>query len=164
MFAVRMIVLVGVNDPVEMPVLVSVFLAHAARFGAQSRKALPGEYERDAQGGRFLNPAITALLLLVAAILEVGGDAIVRVGLRSPGGAGRLAAFALGAAVLFGYGIFVNTAPADFGRLLGIYVVMFFVVAQIVNRVAFGMAPSLPILVGGAFVVAGGAIMTLWRT
>ena len=43
------------------------------------------------------------------------------------------------------------------------YVVLFFLVAQVVNRVAFGVAPSLPIVVGGAFIVIGGAVMTLWR-
>jgi len=47
--------------------------------------------------------------------------------------------------------------------LLGIYVVLFFIVAQIVNRFAFGMVPSMPIIVGGAFIVIGGSIMTIWR-
>ncbi len=65
--------------------------------------------------------------------------------------------------MLFAYGVFVNSAPADFGRLLGVYVVLFFVVAQVVNRLAFGVNPSLPIVVGGAFIVIGGAVMTFWR-
>ena len=110
-----------------------------------------------------MNPGMTALLLLAAAILEVGGDAIVRFGLRTHGAGSKVLLFACGAAVLFAYGIFVNTAPVDFGRLLGIYVVLFFIVAQIVNRFAFGMMPSMPIIVGGGFIVIGGSIMTLWR-
>jgi small multidrug resistance family-3 protein len=57
----------------------------------------------------------------------------------------------------------VNLAPADFGRLLGIYVVLFFVVAQVVNLIAFGVRPDTPILVGGALITAGGAVITLWR-
>jgi drug/metabolite transporter superfamily protein YnfA len=107
--------------------------------------------------------ALTAVLLTVAACLEVGGDAIVRLGLKSAG-IPRIGLFVAGAAVLFGYGLFVNTAPADFGRLLGIYVVLFFVVAQIVNLAVFNVRPTAPILVGGALVLAGGLVMLTWRT
>lgn len=110
-----------------------------------------------------MNPALTALLLFTAAVLEVGGDAAVRVGLHSATAAGRGAMFVAGAAILLAYGIFVNTAPADFGRLLGIYVVFFFVVAQIVNRVAFGRDPSPAVLVGGVLIVLGGVVMTVWQ-
>jgi drug/metabolite transporter superfamily protein YnfA len=102
-------------------------------------------------------------LLLVAAVLEVGGDAIVRFGLHASSFSAKASLLVLGAGILFAYGVFVNSAPADFGRLLGIYVVLFFLVAQIVNRLAFGVTPSAPILVGGAFIVIGGAVMTLWR-
>ncbi len=59
-----------------------------------------------------MNPGMTALLLLAAAILEVGGDAIVRFGLRAPGLGSKVLLFVGGAVVLFAYGIFVNTAPA----------------------------------------------------
>jgi hypothetical protein len=93
-------------------------------------------------------------LLLVAAVLEVGGDAIVRFGLHASSFSAKASLLVLGAGILFAYGVFVNSAPADFGRLLGIY---------IVNRLAFGVTPSAPILVGGAFIVIGGAVMTLWR-
>ena len=104
---------------------------------------------------------VMTVLLTVAAFLEVGGDALVRVGLGHAG-AQRIWYFAFGAVVLFAYGVFVNTAPADFGRLLGIYVVLFFIVAQVVNFVAFRVAPSPSILVGGVFIIIGGAVMTAW--
>jgi hypothetical protein len=107
---------------------------------------------------------LTPIVLLIAACLEVGGDAIVRVGLKGQAGAARVGFLALGALVLFGYGVFVNTAPADFGRLLGIYVVLFFLVAQIVNLFAFGVRPGMGIVVGGALIVAGGLAITLWKT
>jgi drug/metabolite transporter superfamily protein YnfA len=106
---------------------------------------------------------ITSLLLLVAATLEVGGDAIVRVGLKNQTGSSQLMTIFLGGVVLLAYGIFVNLAPADFGRLLGVYVVLFFIVAQVVNLLAFGIRPDAPILVGGAFILAGGLVITLWR-
>lgn len=110
-----------------------------------------------------MKSALIVVLLLIAAFLEVGGDAIVRMGLHAPTSGQRVALIAGGGLVLLAYGIFVNTAPADFGRLLGIYVAFFFVVAQIVNRVAFDATPTLAVMAGGALIVAGGAVMTVWR-
>ena len=74
----------------------------------------------------------TALaVLFLAAVLEAGGDALVRHALNTSAASSRLMFFALGAAVLFSYGYVVNKPAWDFGKLLGIYVVFFFVVAQI---------------------------------
>jgi hypothetical protein len=42
-------------------------------------------------------------------------------------------------------------------------VATFFVVGQIINLMVFGTPPNLPIVVGGLFIVAGGAIITLWQ-
>ncbi|HVZ00148.1 MAG TPA: hypothetical protein VHA35_11625 [Dongiaceae bacterium] len=102
-------------------------------------------------------------ILLLAASLEAGGDALVRLGLHSGNGATRLGFFAAGAGVLFLYGLSVNTPSWDFGRLLGVYVTLFFVVAQAINLLVFGARPGLPILIGGSLIVAGGLVMTLWR-
>ena len=74
-----------------------------------------------------------AMLLALAAVLEVGGDALVRWGLKG----GRWYGLALGAAVLFGYGLSVNLPKWDFGRLMGVYIAAFFVVAQAVAVVFF---------------------------
>ncbi|HTI00743.1 MAG TPA: hypothetical protein VL752_07340 [Acidisoma sp.] len=106
---------------------------------------------------------IALLLLTLAAALEVGGDAIIRRGLHGHGMLARTALILAGGGVLMLYGLFVNLPAWDFGRLLGIYVVLFFIVAQIVNRVGFGVSPSTPVLLGGGFILAGGLIMTLWR-
>jgi len=102
-------------------------------------------------------------ILLVAATLEAGGDALVRLGLHNPQGGARIGFFAAGAAVLFLYGLSVNAPSWDFGRLLGVYVTLFFVVAQVINFVVFHTKPGMPILVGGVLIVAGGLVMTLWR-
>jgi small multidrug resistance family-3 protein len=37
------------------------------------------------------------------------------------------------------------------------------VVWQVINFVAFRSLPTLPILIGGVLVIAGGAIMTFWK-
>ena len=105
-----------------------------------------------------------ALLLLVAAAgLEAGGDALVRGGLFGPSPLRRAGLLALGTLVLFAYGCFVNLPRWDFGRLLGVYVAAFFVVAQVINWLAFGQRPTLPLCVGGALIVGGGLVITLWK-
>lgn len=101
------------------------------------------------------------LILFAAAVLEAGGDAIVRAGLQSSQFAARVALFVVGGLVLFAYGWSVNAPPWDFGKLLGIYVVFFFVVAQIISFFAFGQKPTPALLLGGLFIVTGGLIIGL---
>jgi small multidrug resistance family-3 protein len=102
-------------------------------------------------------------ILLLAAILEAGGDALVRVGLHNNAPVTRIGLFAVGAVVLFLYGLTVNAPNWDFGRLLGVYVTLFFLTAQLINLVIFHVRPGAPIFVGGALILAGGLVMTLWR-
>ncbi len=104
--------------------------------------------------------AILALLLL-AAFLEVGGDALMRTGLHATGTT-RVVRLLAGTAALAAYGTFVNLGPWDFGRVLGTYVVLFFIVAQIVNWVGFGLAPSWPVLLGGSLIFSGGAVLVFF--
>ena len=59
-------------------------------------------------------------------------------------------------ASLHAYGVAVNAPGWDFGRLMGVYVAVFFVTAQVINLVAFGVGPGLPVLAGGALIVSGG--------
>jgi small multidrug resistance family-3 protein len=92
-------------------------------------------------------------------LLEVGGDALVRTGLERRAAAPLIA----GGAVLVLYGFMVNLTKLDFSRLMGLYIVIFFLVAQAVAVLAFRERLSLPVLVGGLFIVAGGLTMTLWR-
>ncbi len=113
-------------------------------------------------GGCMSNFTILALLALAAA-LEVGGDALARTALHAHAMPVRIGFFGAAALVLFIYGVTVNLPPWNFGRLLGVYVALFFVVAQIVNLLAFGLRPGLPVLAGGALIVAGGLVMTFWK-
>ncbi len=111
-----------------------------------------------------MNIVVAFFALLLAAILEAGGDAIVRTGLHSQTFALRAGLFIAGGVVLFAYGVVVNAPPWDFGKLLGVYVTLFFLVAQVINFVFFGVRPGLPILLGGAMILGGGLVITLWRT
>lgn len=110
-----------------------------------------------------MSSGIAFLVLFLAAVLEAGGDALVRTGLEATTPARKLALFAAGAVVLFAYGYAVNAPRWDFGKLLGIYVVFFFAVAQAIAWLGFGQKPTLPILVGGAFIVTGGLIISAWH-
>jgi hypothetical protein len=102
-------------------------------------------------------------VLSLAAFLEVSGDACFQSGIYQATGATRGLWFLAGAAVLASYGFFVNLPQWDFGKLLGVYVVLFFVIAQIVAKLRFHQSPSTPILVGGGFIVAGGLVMSFWK-
>jgi ABC-type spermidine/putrescine transport system permease subunit II len=113
---------------------------------------------------RFVaNPLGVFVALSLAAFLEVWGDSFFQSAFYRTSGIGRVLAVLCGALVLASYGAVVNTPRWDFGRLLGVYVVLFFVVAQIVARVRFGQSPGAPVLAGGALIVAGGLVMVLWK-
>lgn len=103
------------------------------------------------------------ILLLIATTLEVSGDAVVRIAIYNHSGLPRLGLILAGAVLLLGYGSFLNLAPMEFGRVVGLYIATLFVVWQAVNLVAFRAVPTIPILVGGAFIIAGGAIITFWH-
>jgi small multidrug resistance family-3 protein len=97
--------------------------------------------------------------LMLAAFLEVGGDALIRFGLRG----GRWIGLAAGAAVLFAYGLSVNLPKWNFSRLMGVYIALFFVVSQLLSVVVFKEKVQLPTLIGGVLIVTGGVLMTSWR-
>lgn len=99
------------------------------------------------------------LILLLAAFLEAYGDSSFQAALYRSSGTRKVIAFLAGAACLAAYGLVVNTPRWDFGKLLGIYVVFFFLVAQGINWARFGQSPTLPVVMGGSLIVAGGVII-----
>jgi small multidrug resistance family-3 protein len=112
---------------------------------------------------KLLQSVHPLVLLVIATTLEVSGDAVVRMGIRSHPGPARVGLFMTGAMLLFGYGSFLNLAPIEFGKVVGLYIATLFVVWQVVNFIAFRSLPTLPILVGGALIIGGGAIITYWK-
>ena len=103
------------------------------------------------------------ILLVIATILEVSGDAVVRIAIYSHVGLLRVGLLVAGGLLLLGYGSFLNLAPVEFGRVVGLYIATLFVVWQVLNFVVFRSIPSVPILVGGALIVAGGLLVTYWK-
>jgi small multidrug resistance family-3 protein len=94
-------------------------------------------------------------VLVVAAVLEVGGDAVIRKGLRGSG----VALVVLGFVVLGSYGVVVNLLALDFSRLLGAYVGVFAVTSVVVGALAFGERVAPTTFIGLAVILAGSLII-----
>jgi small multidrug resistance family-3 protein len=103
------------------------------------------------------------VFLLIATTLEVSGDALIRKGIFDHSGLARLDLMLVGAALLFGYGFSLNLAPLEFGQVVGLYIATLFVVWQVINAIAFRSFPTLPIMVGGVLIIAGGLIVSFWK-
>ncbi len=95
------------------------------------------------------------IVFVAAAILEVGGDAVVRKGLRGSG----LVIILLGAAMLGCYGVVVNMVKWDFSRLLGVYVAVFAIISILFGRFVFNETISVPTWIGLAVIMGGGMII-----
>jgi drug/metabolite transporter superfamily protein YnfA len=100
---------------------------------------------------------IALVVFLVAAALEVIGDALIRKGLR--GSAPLL--IGSGFAVLGSYGVVVNLIDVDFSRLLGAYVGVFAVVSVAVGRLVFHDAVPDSTWIGLAVILAGSLVIHL---
>jgi hypothetical protein len=111
----------------------------------------------------MLQPAIVWAFLIAATTLEVCGDAAVRIGLFNRVGLSRIAVVLGGGGLLLGYGMMLNLAPLPFERVVGLYLATLFVVWQFVAFVTFRALPTLPILTGGALIIAGGLIVSFWQ-
>ncbi len=109
------------------------------------------------------HPAGAFGVLALAALLEAFGDSLFQSGIYRSAGVARAVFCLFGAVILALYGFTVNLPHWDFGKLLGVYVVLFFLVAQLLAKVRFNQAPTAPIYVGGALITAGGMIIAFWR-
>ena len=98
---------------------------------------------------------LTWLVFIAAAVLEVGGDAAIRKGLRGSG----WAMIAAGCVTLALYGLMVNMVPWDFSRLLGVYVAFFAVVSVLCGLLVFKETVPSSTWVGLAFIVVGGFVI-----
>ena len=103
-----------------------------------------------------MNRSVVALLvMLVAAAFEVGGDALIRKGLRGAG----LPLVAVGFVVLGTYGIIVNKLDLDFSKLLGAYVGFFAIVSVCTGRFVFHDVIPPSTWLGLAVILAGSLII-----
>lgn len=99
-------------------------------------------------------------LLFIAACLELLGDASIAHGLHHLKGWARLAFCGGGGLILFLYGMIVNLSSWDFGRVLGIYIVFFFIMAQCISCFMTRSYPPASTLLAGFLIVLAGIILT----
>ena len=95
------------------------------------------------------------LIFIGAAILEVGGDAVVRKGLRGS----SLITIMIGCAILGFYGVVVNTVKWDFSKLLGVYVAIFAIISILFGRFVFEENIPSSTWVGLFVIICGGMII-----
>ncbi len=96
------------------------------------------------------------ITLIVAAALEVGGDALVRMGLD-----GRAYWIGAGALTLLTYAVLINKSGLDFNRMMGVYIPIFFLVSQLISFVLFKQIPDDRLILGGGFIITGGLVILL---
>ena len=99
-------------------------------------------------------------LLILATTMETAGDALVRIGLYDRVGFRRIPMLALGAVLLFGYGLMLNLASLPFERVVGLYIATLFIIWQVVSYISFRVVPNMTILIGGAFIIVGDLIVS----
>ncbi len=95
------------------------------------------------------------LIFIGAAVLEVGGDAVVRKGLRGS----SLIFILVGFAMLGSYGVVVNTVKWDFSKLLGVYVAIFAIISILFGRFVFEETIPATTWIGLIVIVCGGMII-----
>jgi len=112
---------------------------------------------------RMLGSFAPVLFLLADTALEVSGDAIIRKSLFEHAGLARIALFLTGTILLAGYGTFLNLAPLEFGKVVGLYIATLFVMWQLITFFAFRTLPTIPVMLGGIMIVTGGLIVSFWK-
>jgi drug/metabolite transporter superfamily protein YnfA len=100
-----------------------------------------------------------SLIFIVAAALEVSGDALVRNGLRGNGWAFVVA----GCLALCGYGLVVNLVKWDFSKLLGAYVAVFALASVLTGRVVLKEDVPASTWLGLGFIMVGGLIIQVGK-
>jgi multidrug transporter EmrE-like cation transporter len=99
-----------------------------------------------------MHNAIVWIIFTLAAGLEVGGDALIRKGLRTHG----IWLIVLGFTILGCYGLVVNLVKWDFSKLLGVYVAVFALLSICTARFFFKEHIPIPTWIGLALIVVGG--------
>lgn len=95
------------------------------------------------------------ITFVVAALLEVSGDAVVRRGLRG----GGVSLILLGCAALACYGLVVNAVKWDFSRLLGVYIAFFAAVSVLTGRFVLREEVPPSTWLGLGLILCGGLIV-----
>ncbi|HMK60053.1 MAG TPA: hypothetical protein VK452_02770 [Dissulfurispiraceae bacterium] len=99
--------------------------------------------------------AIAWVIFIAAALLEVSGDAVVRMGLRG----NSITFIMIGFAVLGSYGLVVNMVKWVFSRLLGVYVTVFALISMLFGKFVFDENILGSTWIGLFVIICGGMII-----
>jgi drug/metabolite transporter superfamily protein YnfA len=91
----------------------------------------------------------------LAAIFEVGGDAVIRMGIKS----NNLVLILLGAVTLGGYGLVVNSVDWNFSKIFGVYVGAFALVAVLFGKFLFREQIPVTTWIGLLIIISGGLVI-----
>ena len=91
----------------------------------------------------------------LAAIFEVGGDAVIRLGIKN----NNLILIVLGATTLAGYGLIVNSIDWNFSKIFGVYVGAFALVAVLFGKFLFREQIPLSTWIGLGIIIMGGLVV-----
>ena len=103
----------------------------------------------------FMTNTLTWVIFIIAAVIEVSGDAIIRKGLRTS----TFPLIILGFIVLGSYGLVVNSVKWDFSKLLGVYVAVFAVVSILYGRFVFKENIPASTWIGLFIIILGGLVI-----
>ena len=95
----------------------------------------------------------------LAAIFEVGGDAVIRLGIKN----NNIILIVLGAMTLAGYGLIVNSLDWNFSKIFGVYVGAFALVAILFGRFLFREQIPLSTWIGLGIIIVGGSVIQLGK-
>jgi drug/metabolite transporter superfamily protein YnfA len=95
------------------------------------------------------------LIFILAALLEISGDAIIRKGLRNSG----FLLIVFGCIVVGSYGLAVNIVKWDFSKLLGVYVAVFAAISILYGRFVFKENIPVSTWIGVVIIMLGGLII-----
>ena len=105
--------------------------------------------------GSSLKNSFSWLIFVIAALLEVSGDAIIRKGLRNSG----ILLIVAGFTILGCYGLVVNIVKWDFSKMLGVYVAVFATISILFGLLVFKEDIPMSIWLGLSVIVLGGLII-----
>ena len=96
-----------------------------------------------------------SIIFIVAALLEVAGDAIIRKGLKF----NSITQIAFGFVLLGCYGLIVNMVKWDFSKLLGVYIAVFAMISILAGALYFKETIPLSTWVGLGIITVGGLVI-----
>jgi drug/metabolite transporter superfamily protein YnfA len=98
---------------------------------------------------------IAWIAFALAALFEVGGDAVIRMGIKN----NNVVVMIFGALSLAGYGLIVNNLEWDFSIILGVYVAVFTLAGVLFGRFVFRESIPFTTWLGLGVIIVGALII-----